>query len=420
MGSAVAALALLALGGLSASPAHAEPLLATEGVEGKLVGGGQKEVIPLTITSLQRCPKACRKVDGRKGIARIGMPPPQEFGGQLYPLGVGDGNEQPQVTDSKLSGFVVIDPGSCKRAVLEKVGPPAIVVRYRCERGKDFHVDYIPRVGWFNFDGSGYDKWQFTISHRQSTADRWRELSVKPGFEVGPVVIEQPNLLYTAPPAPLTGASVNQQGEITLQTQGTKADGTKTQASIFLAPVIYSGNLEPLTLAANVDMNAFRSIEQVPIQVNSCVDGIAPPDPTLAPSPEIKSLVCSQLESPFGVVKVQIPPGVLTTPYSGEAWIGAFGAGLSTTAWTYSARDCSAVGGSWSAADTTSSGRAPADWSCNFPASKGYTTQMLNSIAQGWDDNGTTHCTSRDVRVDENWVGGGGADIIWCVAFVVG
>jgi hypothetical protein len=155
----------------------------TDGIQAPLVGGGQREPIPFTITSEQSCDASCQSHGGVAGLARIDMPPwrtltPPGQASQSFFLGFGDGIETPQIANSKLSGYATVQKGTCTSASLGSVTAlRSIVVNYRCKRGQQFTVTYSPRIDYFGFNNTGSDSWTFGLSHTNAPGEPWTPLN---------------------------------------------------------------------------------------------------------------------------------------------------------------------------------------------------------------------------------------------------
>jgi len=431
-----AVLAAAMLGGGAASSAHAAPLVAEDSVDAPLVEGPHRNPILFTVESTAKCDQECRRRGGIDGLARIGIPPAQlGAGGDYYPLGWSnpvDPVAQPQIENSGLSGYVTLEKGSCASAKLKRVvagpalpqpepdtDPGEIVVQYRCKRDQAFRVGYHPTVYWHDFD-DGADNWAFSLSHRKSPGRPWRLLPSSLDIEVEPFFIQQPNLLYTAPAAPITQVAVNEvegQPSPYFTLDGVSGQGVQVRSQIQTGAVVDSSG-DPLALVSSelAIVNLLRNIDQVPLQVTPCADVPAAPDPAaLAPPDEIKALLCADTDS-FGIVGLIVPEGVYLNQTEGiQAWMQVLSATMSTHGFAAAARDCLAAGGSFTDVDEiTPGGQAFADWRCTFPASLGMTNEELIALGQTWDDFWSTFCLSRDVGWEVDFPGGGGADNIWC------
>jgi hypothetical protein len=383
MAFAIAAMLIIASPAGAAKPPKPAPLVATEGVTGVLVGGGQEELVPITVTATAK----------GKGFALIRIPhqtDPRD--GRNIEIGRGDGHPQPQTTGSSLSGYVRFSNDSCTSASLEPVSPVApggdveIEVSYRCEAGQRFTVYYYPRVIWWNFTHpvSGLDTWTFSLSRRTMQDDPWTQLSSQPLMQVAPVMIQQPNLLYTAPPAPLTAVVVEDlTRNLILTLQGFNADGTKIQAEVPTTNYI-SLDGAPLVI---VNAEPLRSLNQPPLEVRSCVDNTRPE-------------LCQEPSS-FGTVTVTAPPGTFThedgSTYTGSVYADALAPTVSSAGWGYADQACLAADGAFNTSPSTTPGGAPTDWWCEIIDSEAYwgylSLAQLTALKDTWS--GAAYCPSR-------------------------
>jgi hypothetical protein len=384
MAFAIAAMLIIAPPAGAAKPPKPAPLAATEGVTGVLVGGAQTELVPITVTATTK----------GKGLALIRIPhqtDPRD--GQDFEIGRGDGHPQPQTTDSALSGYVRVSTDSCTSASLVPVTPVApggdveLVVQYRCEAGQQFTVYYYPRIDWWNFTYpvADVDTWTFSLSRRASQDEPWTELSTQALMQVSPVTIQQPPLLYTAPPAPLTEVVVdNLTGNLILTLQGFNADGTKIQAQV---PTTNYITLDGAPLVI-VNADPLRSINQPPLEVRSCIANTTPE-------------LCQEPNA-FGTVSVTAPPGTFThqdgTSYTGSAYADALAPTVSYAGWDYAEQGCvSASGAFHTSPSTTPAGQGPTDWWCEIIDSQAYWGYMsLAQLTELTDRlSGAAYCPSR-------------------------
>ncbi|TYL50576.1 hypothetical protein [Agromyces mariniharenae] len=122
----------------------------------------------------------------------------------------------------------------------------------------------------------------------------------------------------------------------------------------------------------------------------------------------------------FGFVNVLCPSAGACSlgdnNYYGDAWIGYAGSSMATTQWSGANVDCLRAAGNFFGKGLTPNGK-DAEWRCDFPAGRGYTGAQLQTIQSGWMDQygGVPTCASNLTFIEENYVGGAGADDIYCV-----
>jgi hypothetical protein len=146
---------------------------------------------------------------------------------------------------------------------------------------------------------------------------------------------------------------------------------------------------------------------------------------TVTPPKNAPPLICEDIYV-FGVIEMTPPPKTFTRGaefWEAVEWIAVTNAQASTHAWIGASRECLAAGGNYTDVDgTTPGGTGKADWRCDFPASKGYTHDVLVSILHGWaNEYGQQEtCGYGYLFLEENYPSGGGADDIWCPLVTVG
>lgn len=454
---------LALVGGLwaFAPAAHAgssPPLTGALKVPGPLVGGGQREGLPFQFTSEKFCNDSCQSEGGATGFARIDMPPPQVDplpAPQKFLLGYGDGpGPLPQVDDSKVSGYVSVDKGSCRSLSIDSIAgatfadpdaPAFIELKYRCERGERFTVTYSPRVDWFGFNepGSVTDEWEFGLSHRDRSGEPWEPMDGSPAIEVLPVIIQPPNLFYTAPPGELVETEVAVPPgedpilyltfdgrdedaikiESTTTTQTTNTDPTKF--------ILIDASDQGIPLDLNPPGADSIRVARQEIRVFGCGDVIAAVS-VLCPSPfdnvlriDQGTVTCSQNpQSIYAALfyfdptqqqpcKSAKPKGGEDEVYNARVWAAIDSVSVSHAGWSFASRDCGAAGGSFNDTDaSTPTGDGPVDWRCDFAATQGMTREELRSFKRRARD--PRVCASTVVSVERNWAGGGGDDDVWC------